>query len=143
MDPLTLKHKMKVLEVCLKTLKVTWFFRIFIRIYCNSSNQAELLALRKGSQPAITMGIKSLDIDSDSQVLVTLMLSHNISNNLVTIVSERRCLLKKLDHFRIIHVFRKTNAMTNYPARNGSAHHGASTIFTILFFYYLLLSIMI
>lgn len=58
--------------------------------YCNSSNQAKRLVLRRGLQMAIFLGIKNLDINYDSKVLVRSMHNFNISTNLVAIIYECR-----------------------------------------------------
>lgn len=76
------------------------------------------------------MGIKNLDINSDSQVLVRSMHHSDISTNMSIIISNCRYLLKKLEQFKIHHVFRDTNVVADALARIGNAELGHFVVYT-------------
>lgn len=76
------------------------------------------------------MGIKNLDINSNSQVLVHSMHHSAISTNMSIIISDCRYLLKKLAQFKIHHVFRDANVVADALERIGKDELGHFVVYT-------------
>lgn len=54
-----------------------WLLGFSYGFHCSSSNQAEFMALKKGLELANTLGIKDLEINSDSKVFIQSLIKNN------------------------------------------------------------------
>lgn len=93
------------------------------------SRVAEILALKTGLKLAIILNIKYLEINTDSQILIKLLLDPNPLANLLFLINDCRCLLSQLTEFKLLHCWRECNSVADALAKEGNATNAKFTTF--------------
>lgn len=95
--------------------------------YCTSSNIAKLLALKTGLDIIITLGVETLEINFDSQLLIHYILNKDNPTNLALIINDCRWRLSQLAEYKITHCWREMNTIADALAKE---ENKASATFT-------------
>ncbi|GLJ42723.1 hypothetical protein SUGI_0885810 [Cryptomeria japonica] len=79
-----------------------------------SSNRAKAMALAWGIRLALTMGIKIMDIEGDSKLIIDVVKGQNKLNwTIEGTIRDTLRLIFRLELFKIMHVFREGNSVAN------------------------------
>lgn len=91
-----------------------------------TNNVAEYMALIRGLEEALDMGNKSVEVFSDSELLVKQMNGeYKVKNEgLIPLYLHLRSLIKKFNHFEIHHTVRGENEQADELANRGIDEHG-------------------
>jgi ribonuclease HI len=91
-----------------------------------TNNVAEYMALIRGLEETIDMGNKSVEVYSDSELLVKQIKGeYKVKNEgLVPLYHHLMSLVKKLNHFSISHTVREENKHADELANRGIDEHG-------------------
>ncbi|XP_057860572.2 uncharacterized protein LOC131069228 [Cryptomeria japonica] len=86
----------------------------------HSSNWAEAMALAWGIRLALIMGIRIMDIEGDSKLIIDAIKGWNRLNwTIEGTIRDTLRLISRLDLFRIMHVYREGNRVVDYLAALG------------------------
>lgn len=91
----------------------------------NTVTQAEGMALLWGLKMANSIGIKQLEIEGDSQIIVDSVRGNSSASwRVEPILRDIRCLLVKMEDFTICHIFREGNKAADSMAVVGRLQNG-------------------
>ena len=86
-----------------------------------TNNMAELEAVRQGLAMAGTMGVKSLQLELDSKVILNWLTNSNLNypTNILPLICNYRNLLEQEWEVHMQHVFREANSCADALAKRG------------------------
>ncbi|XP_059073377.1 uncharacterized protein LOC131874150 [Cryptomeria japonica] len=83
----------------------------------HSSNQAEVMDLAYGIHIALSMGIRIMDIEGDSILIINVVKGKNKLNwTIEGTIRDTMRLISRLDSFRVMHIYRESNRVVNSMA---------------------------
>ncbi|XP_057840849.1 uncharacterized protein LOC131050657 [Cryptomeria japonica] len=91
----------------------------------NTVTQVEGMALVWGLKMANSIGIKHLEIEGDSQIIIDSIKGNTSAGwRLEPILMDIRCFLVKMEDFTICHIFREGNSAADSMAAEGRLQNG-------------------
>ncbi|XP_057867375.2 uncharacterized protein LOC131074704 [Cryptomeria japonica] len=91
----------------------------------NTVTQAKGMALLLGLKMANSIGIKHLEIEGDSQIIIDSIKENTLAGwRVEPILRDIRCFLVKMEDFTICHIFREGNKAIDSMAVEGRLQNG-------------------
>ena len=97
-----------------------------------SNNLAELVAVRQGLMLAWNKGVKFLQLELDSKVVLHWLTNKNINypTNMLPLICDCRNLLDRGWEVHVHHVYREANGCADALAKRGTRQHTRMTVYS-------------
>ena len=106
-----------------------WISGFSARVGLASNNMAELVVVRQGLAMAWNVGVKLLQLELDSRVVLTWLTNKNMSypTNMLPLICDCRNLL---DQEWEVHVYREANGCADALAKRGTRQRNLMTMYS-------------
>ena len=109
-----------------------WISRFSARVGLVTNNMAELATVRQGLAMAWNAGVKLLQLELDSRVVLTWLTNKNMNypTNMLPLIYDCRNLLDQEWEVHVQHVYREANGCADALAKRGTRQRNLMTIYS-------------
>ena len=109
-----------------------WISGFFAQVGLATNNMAELVAVRQGLAMAWNMGLKFLQLELDSKVVLTWLTNNNMNYppNMMPLVCDCRNLLDRDWEVHVLHVYCEANASADALVKRGTRQQNLMDVYS-------------